>query len=401
MRPFSIFTGTNSIPRSEKGVANGVATLDGTGKIPSDQIPLEFTSYKGTWNASTNTPTLADGAGNTGDFYKVSVSGTQDLGSGSITFNAGDWVFYNGSVWEKVDNSEPLYTAGAVVYASSTGILKEDTTRFKYDETLRTLLMGGEGNNSVGASGTLDSGIFVGGVNTITTSDTTVILGGRGNSITGSSRACILSSVSNTITGASYGLCHGFVNTVSAVRAISLGGSLNVSSGDESVTLGGNSNVAAGINSYAMGFRAKSNHDGTFVFTDDQNADFASTAAQQFLLRFAGGVGIGTASPNSQFHVGGSFSTKRLALAVSGNSDDEVIIGVTDTGSPRTVTIQSADIVAGRIFIIKDESGGAGTNNITIATQDVETIDGAGSATISTNYGSVRLYSDETNLFTF
>ena len=89
------------IPLTQKGVANGVATLDAGGKIPSAQLPSSVMEYKGTWNANTNTPTLADGVGDNGDVYVVSVAGTQDLGSGSITFAVGDWVVYNGSIWEK------------------------------------------------------------------------------------------------------------------------------------------------------------------------------------------------------------------------------------------------------------------------------------------------------------
>jgi hypothetical protein len=61
--------------------------------------------YKGSWNASTNTPTLVDGVGNNGDFYKVSVAGSQDLGSGSIDFTLGDEVRYSETlgVWQKFD----------------------------------------------------------------------------------------------------------------------------------------------------------------------------------------------------------------------------------------------------------------------------------------------------------
>lgn len=64
--------------------------------------------FKGTWNASTNTPTLADGTGNAGDVYTVSVAGTQNLGSGNITFSLGDWAVYSGSVWQKSDNSDDV-----------------------------------------------------------------------------------------------------------------------------------------------------------------------------------------------------------------------------------------------------------------------------------------------------
>ena len=91
----------------------------------------------------------------------------------------------------------------------------------------------------------------------------------------------------------------------------------------------------------------------------------------------------------------------RTSTAASVSSANEVIIGVTDTSSVRTVTIQTADIRDGKLFIIKDESGAAGTNNITVASQGSETFDGAGTLTISTNYGVQRLYSDGTDLFTF
>lgn len=61
-------------------------------------------SFKGTWNASTNTPTLADGTGTNGDFYIVSVAGTQNLGSGSIDFTVGDQIIYNGIIWQKIES---------------------------------------------------------------------------------------------------------------------------------------------------------------------------------------------------------------------------------------------------------------------------------------------------------
>lgn len=54
--------------------------------------------YKDTWNASTNTPTLANGTGTAGWYYIVSTAGT-NLG---YTFAVGDTVIYNGSTWDRV-----------------------------------------------------------------------------------------------------------------------------------------------------------------------------------------------------------------------------------------------------------------------------------------------------------
>jgi len=101
-------TASAAIPASEKGANSGVATLDAGGKIPAAQLPNSVMEFQGTWNATTNTPTLIDGTGNAGDVYKVTVAGTQDLGSGSISYGIGDWVMYSGTIWEKSDNADEV-----------------------------------------------------------------------------------------------------------------------------------------------------------------------------------------------------------------------------------------------------------------------------------------------------
>jgi hypothetical protein len=74
-----------------------------------------------------------------------------------------------------------------------------------------------------------------------------------------------------------------------------------------------------------------------------------------------------------------------------------VIIEVTDTSSPRTVTLSSGDVTqAGRIYIIKDGSDGASANNITLTTSGGETIDDETSHIISSDSGYVGVYADGT-----
>ena len=85
-----------------RGTANGFATLDASGRVPYSQLPESAMEYKGQWNAETNTPTLAYGTGTKGDFYIVSVAGTQNLGSGNIQFFVNDRVIYDGSVWSRL-----------------------------------------------------------------------------------------------------------------------------------------------------------------------------------------------------------------------------------------------------------------------------------------------------------
>ena len=109
---------------SQVGAANGVAGLDGGGKVPIAQLPNSIMEFQGTWNASTNTPTLADATGNTGDVYRVNVAGTQNLGSGSQTFAVGDWVMYDaGGVWRLAhaggDQVNSVFGRAGVVTAQS------------------------------------------------------------------------------------------------------------------------------------------------------------------------------------------------------------------------------------------------------------------------------------------
>lgn len=91
----------------------------------------------------------------------------------------------------------------------------------------------------------------------------------------------------------------------------------------------------------------------------------------------------------------------RTATAVSYTAViTDNVVGVTSTASARTITLFSATGLAGKVLIVKDESGAANTNNITI-TPAAGNIDGAGTKVISTAYGVVRLYTDGTNWFTF
>jgi len=80
------------------------------------------------------------------------------------------------------------------------------------------------------------------------------------------------------------------------------------------------------------------------------------------------------------------------------------IIDVTDTSMSRTITIPTADIQsarggAGRRGIVKDESGGASTNNITVKGQSGN-INGQANIPIAEDYGAIAWYSDGDNLWT-
>jgi hypothetical protein len=98
------------VATATKGVANGVASLDGSGTVPVSQLPaavLGALNYQGTWNASTNTPTLTSSVGTKGYYYVVNVAGSTNL-NGITDWKVGDWAVFNGSEWQKIDNTDAV-----------------------------------------------------------------------------------------------------------------------------------------------------------------------------------------------------------------------------------------------------------------------------------------------------
>jgi len=99
-----------------RGAANGLATLDATGRLPASQLTAAVVGsvvYQGTWNAGTNTPTLTSSVGTKGHYYKVSVAGNTNL-NGLDSWNVGDVVIFDGTTWDKLDGTayEVLSVAG-------------------------------------------------------------------------------------------------------------------------------------------------------------------------------------------------------------------------------------------------------------------------------------------------
>ena len=126
------------VATATKGVANGVASLDGSGTVPIAQLPaavLGALSYQGTWNASTNTPTLTSSVGTKGYYYVVSVAGSTNL-NGITDWVVGDWAVYNGSAWQKVDNTDAVTSVNG--YTGTVNLTYTDVGAFPATSTTGT-----------------------------------------------------------------------------------------------------------------------------------------------------------------------------------------------------------------------------------------------------------------------
>ena len=143
--PNTDVTGLGTASTKDAGVANGVATLDSSGQVPLSQIPpLGDLNYQGTWNATTNSPTLTSSVGTKGFYYVVSVAGTTNL-NGITDWQIGDWAVFNGSVWQKIDNTDAVtsvngYTGTVVLNAADVGAVPYTGATGAVDLNAKTLV---------------------------------------------------------------------------------------------------------------------------------------------------------------------------------------------------------------------------------------------------------------------
>jgi hypothetical protein len=113
-------------------------------------------NYKGTWNASTNTPTLASGVGTKGDYYVVSVAGSTTL-DGISNWGVGDWAVYNGSVWQRVEGGADLNGVNLSVSGTSTlsGLTASTALALNASKEIVSVTNTGTGNNVLATTPTL------------------------------------------------------------------------------------------------------------------------------------------------------------------------------------------------------------------------------------------------------
>jgi hypothetical protein len=261
------------------GVANGVATLDGSGTVPTSQLPgavLGGLNYQGTWNASTNVPTLASSTGSKGYYYVVSTAGSTNL-NGITDWKIGDWAVYDGTTWQKVDNTDAVssvngYT-GAVVLTTSD--VAQGTNLYFTQAAARASVSAGTGISYNSTTGVI----------TNSAPDQTVALTGAGTTtVTGTYPNFTITSNDSTV---------GTVTSVAAsggTTGLTFTGSPITTAG--TLTLGGTLAVAnggTGATTLTSGYVLKGN--GT------------SAVSASVLYDDGTNTGIGTTSPSALFHI--------------------------------------------------------------------------------------------------
>jgi trimeric autotransporter adhesin len=180
-----------------------------------------------------------------------------------------------------------------------------------------------------------------------------------GRSLAGANYATALGQ--STAEVGDYSTAMGF-SDASGTAATALGRS---SAGGNSATAVGES-VANGAFSFSGGYNAYVGHDGSFVWADNSaSIVFHSTATNQFLIRAAGGVGIGTAAPETPLHIADYHGITLGASATSGgNTALRIDLSAVQNGYAELQAISQAGSSFGNL-ILQASGGkvGIGKNN--------------------------------------
>lgn len=113
-----VLTGVGSLSGS---IANGDSIIEAFNKLQTQiSSAVGGLNYKGTWNATSNTPMLSNGSGSNGDYYRVSIGGST-LIDGQNDWAAGDWIISNGITWQKIDNTDKIQSVNGQTGVVSLG----------------------------------------------------------------------------------------------------------------------------------------------------------------------------------------------------------------------------------------------------------------------------------------
>ena len=334
-----------TIAISNTGVTSGtygsasvipVIQVNSQGQITSVSTQaINSPTYQGTWNASTNTPTLTSSVGTQSYYYVVSVAGNTTL-NGVSGWNVGDWAIFTGGVWEKVPGSSSesftnLTTTNLAVTGLTGYMYANGSSNVTASSTIPTSALTGTLGISNGGTGQTTASAAFNALSPITTtgdliigngsnSATRLAIGSNGYVLTSNGTTASWQASTGGVTSFSAGTT-GFTPSTGTTGAVTLSGTLNVANGGTGVT------SSSGANSVVL-----RDSNGNIVWNNEAPG-YTNTVT-------AAGTTTLTASATRYQHLSGT-STQTLKLP------DETTIPtamgyIVDNDSTGNVTVQDS-----------------------------------------------------------
>lgn len=266
-------------------------------------------NYQGSWNASTNTPTLTSSVGTNGYYYVVDTAGSTNL-NGITDWLVGDWAIFNGSVWQKIDQTDLVTSV-----AGRTGAVVLTTADIGGLGTIAT-----QNANSVAVTGGAIDGTTLGSTTRAAIAGTTELIGPSA-SANFTRFPGALSVVSNIASGVQHDESLNIGQMAEASSSGSTWGSgvygagyTNASGNGRGTGVTGEGHVSAAADTgVAVGVRgyAKDVHTGNYnigLYGDAENGDAGLTYGGNVALFLANGNIVTSSAAAKSWYMGGNIT---------------------------------------------------------------------------------------------